>query len=97
VSRTVDEQRKWGESDRWLTSNRRTNGTLHPVVAANVWRLLEASHYQSQRQLALAAHMNVSSLCAKLQGRDGWTLVDLERLAEALDVEPSEFLLRGAS
>lgn len=71
-------------------------GSLHATVSRNVRRLMLTCGYRTQRDLAEASRIDRHHLCRKLGGREAWRLVDVERLADALGVEPGDLLTREA-
>lgn len=74
----------------------RPSGRLHALVARNV-RQLMFERRLNQMQIAANSNTSVSELGKKLNGIQGWSLLDLERLADGLDIEAAMLLRKGES
>jgi putative heme degradation protein len=68
------------------------DSALARTVARNVRLLMAVRGIRRQRELAELLRMREADLSSKLNGRQVWTLTDIERLAEALDTTGSALL-----
>jgi len=67
-------------------------GTLARTLARNVRLLMAVRGIRRQSELAELLRMTEQRLSSKLHGREVWTLIDIQRLAEVLDTTGAALL-----